>query len=74
MSEPRIQIGDRVLTNAQAMALRVAVTTFHIETGSEEARQEIGPIADAYHARLGEVLTILITSPAHLEQQLPEAK
>lgn len=63
MSEPRIHIGDRVLTNAQAMAVRVAVSTFHIEVVSEESRDALGPIADAYHARLGEVLTIMIGAP-----------
>lgn len=61
--EPKIQIGGHVLTEAQAMAVRVAVTTFHIETGTEENRADLGPIADAYHARLGEVLTIIINAP-----------
>ena len=60
--EPKVQIGDYVLSEAQAMAVRVAVTTFHIETGTEESREGLGPIADAYHARLGEVLTIWIKS------------
>lgn len=63
MSEPRIQIGDKVLTEGQAMALRVAVTSFHIETKDEEFRNDLGvELADAYHARLGEVLTIIIGS------------
>lgn len=59
--EPYIQIGEHVLTEAQAMAVRVAVTSFHTETGAEGSREELGPIADAYHARLGEVLTIMLT-------------
>ena len=59
MLEPKIQIGDHVLTEAQAMAVRVAVTSFHAETLAEECRQALGPIADAYHLRLGEVLTIM---------------
>jgi len=63
MTEPRIQIGDHVLTDAQAMAVRVAVSTFHIECVDDGFREEVGPIADAYHARLGEVLTIMIAAP-----------
>jgi hypothetical protein len=60
--EPRVRIGDIELTEAQAMAVRVAITTFHIETGTEESKAELGPISDAYHARLGEVLTIWINA------------
>lgn len=64
MTEPRIQIGDHVLTEGQAMALRVAVGTFHVQTKDEDWRQDIGTeLADAYHARLGEILTIIINSP-----------
>lgn len=62
MTEPRIQIGNHVLTTAQAMAVRVAVTSFHAETGAEGCREELGPIADAYHARLGEVLKMLLAA------------
>ncbi len=60
MNEPYIQIGEHVLTEAQAMAVRVAVTSFHAETGAEGCREALGPIADAYHARLGEVLKVLL--------------
>jgi hypothetical protein len=59
MIEPKIQIGDYVLSEAQAMAVRVAVTSFYAETGDEEIGFDLGPIADAYHARLGEVLTVM---------------
>lgn len=59
MSEPFIQIGDHVLTEAQAMAVRVAVTSFYAETGEEETRANLGPIADAYHMRLAEVLIVM---------------
>lgn len=60
MTEPYIQIGDHVLTEAQAIAVRVAISVFHIETASDDFKREIGPISDGYHARLGEVLTIII--------------
>ena len=63
MSEPYIQIGDQVLTEAQAIAVRVAITNFHAETADEDLREQLGPIADAYHARLGEVLTIILNQP-----------
>jgi hypothetical protein len=60
LGEPRIQIGDYVLTEAQAMAVRVAVSNFHMETADAEYKNELGPIADAYHARLGEVLAVML--------------
>jgi hypothetical protein len=62
MPEPHIQIGTHVLTNAQAMAVRVAITNFHMEVSEDdEARAELGPIADGYRDRLGEVLKIMLT-------------
>ena len=45
--EPKIQIDDYVLSEAQAMAVRVAVTSFQMECASEEGRSDLGPIADA---------------------------
>ena len=59
MSEPRIQIGDHILTPAQAMAVRVAITNFHMETSDRDRAAEIGPIAGAYNARLREVLRMM---------------
>jgi hypothetical protein len=59
MPEPKIQIEDHVLTEAQAMAVRVAITSFADELVWEDKRKELGPIADAYHARLHEVLEII---------------
>lgn len=64
MAEPYIQIGDHVLTEAQAMAVRVAVTNFHMETADQERAAEIGPIAGAYNARLSEVLRIIFKEVA----------
>lgn len=62
MLEPKMQIGDHVLTEAQAMAVRVAVTGFQMEcTEDEEFRKNLGPIADAYAARLSEVLKIILS-------------
>lgn len=59
--EPKIQIGDHVLSEAQAMAVRVAITTFHIEVSDEGYRQELGAaLADAYRDRLSEVLTVIL--------------
>jgi hypothetical protein len=59
--EPKIQIGDYVLSEGQAMAVRVAVTNFHSMTKDEEFRKELGEeLADAYHARLGEALIVML--------------
>jgi hypothetical protein len=58
--EPPIQINGRPLTEAQAMAVRVAVTNFYMETFDPEIRDSLGPIAFGYRARLGEVLEIIL--------------
>jgi hypothetical protein len=60
MIEPKIQIGDHVLTHAQAMALRVAVASFQMECTSDEGKSDLGPIADAYAARLEEIIAIIM--------------
>lgn len=59
MTEPRIQIEGRALTEAQAMAVRVAVMTLYAEVRTEKGRRDIGPIADAYRDRLVEVLKLM---------------
>ena len=59
MAEPYIQIGDHVLTEAQAMAVRAAINDFYVQTGEDEQRAALGPIADAYHMRLAEVLVVV---------------
>jgi hypothetical protein len=53
--DPYIQIGAHVLTSAQAMAVRVAITNFHMRTA-----EGLDAIDMAYHARLGEVLKIML--------------
>lgn len=58
--EPYIQIGDHVLTEAQAAAVRVAITDCHTQVAREEMRVALGPIAEGYHARLSEVLNIMV--------------
>lgn len=60
--EPRIQIGDQVLTEAQAMAVRVAVGAFRMQMTGGATRKKLGAIADGYRARLTEVETIIIRS------------
>lgn len=60
MTEPKIQIYGHDLTAAQAMAVRVAVMSFQMECSSEEGRNDLGPIADAYNARLTEVLKLMV--------------
>jgi len=57
--EPYIQIGDHVLTSAQAMAVRVAISDLYMQVSDEDYAKELGPIAEAYRMRLGEVLTVI---------------
>ena len=59
MSEPQIQIGGYVLTEAQAMAVRVAITDFHAQICDDEEFIALGPIADTYRDRLHEVIKII---------------
>lgn len=69
MAEPRIRIGDEVLTEAQAKALRVAVTTVQADMSvDEEKRQGVGEeLANAYRDRLMEVLRIILRAPKHMK-------
>lgn len=57
--EPRIQIGDRVLDDAQARMVRFACVFFEIRTSSPEGRNDYGPAADDYSERLREVIGIM---------------
>lgn len=59
--EPSIQINGRMLTDAQAMSVRVATTSFHMEVSDDaEIRNGLGLIADGYRDRLGEVLKLML--------------
>lgn len=60
MSEAAITINGIPLTSAQSMAVRVAVTQFHLECSDPEIREGLGPIADAYLDRLSEVLKVML--------------
>lgn len=58
-NEPSIVVNGVPLTTSQAMAVRVAVTIYHMETRYN--REDIGEqLADAYNARLYEVLLLMI--------------
>lgn len=66
MSEPSIIINGQKLTPAQAMAVRVAITSYHAEMHQPDALgdDEHGQaMAKAYAARLGEVLMIALNLP-----------
>lgn len=61
--EPEITINGTALTNAQAMAVRVAITSFHAETSHPHAlgTDEHGlRMCTAYHLRLDEVLRLIL--------------
>lgn len=59
-SEAKIQIGDRLLTEGQSMAVRAAITNFLMQCEDPKFKEELGPIADAYHKRLAEVIAIMV--------------
>lgn len=66
MTEPTMIIGDRALTNAQAMAVRVALSDFYaslsdpVTLGDDEHGRAM---TDLYRQRVAEVLA-LMNSPA----------
>lgn len=59
--EPEIIINGTKLTNAQAMAVRVAVSSFDADCGDDEHGKAM---SKAYTERLGEVFRIMIGKPA----------
>ncbi len=63
MSEPReadITISGVVLSEAQSMTVRVAVSSMQMQLGDPEFSAALGKVADAYRARLGEVLALIM--------------
>lgn len=63
MSEPNIIINGQALTEAQAMAVRVAITNFHAETADMHALgtdQHGIEMCTAYHLRLSEVVKLIV--------------
>jgi hypothetical protein len=46
--EPVIIVNGVVLTEAQAMIVRIAVTEFHCDVNDPEEAHMLGPIADGY--------------------------
>jgi hypothetical protein len=61
MDEPEIIINGVHLTNAQAMAVRVAISSFDVDCGDDEHGLAM---SKAYAARLNEVFRIMIGLPA----------
>ena len=66
MNEPQIYLNGFELTDAQSMAVRVAITSFHQEMGESDALgdDEAGrKLAAGYRERLGEVLKLMLEPP-----------
>lgn len=60
--EPKIQIEDYVLSEGHALAVRVAITSFHSNVSTDnDLRRDIGKdLADSYRDRLAEVLAVIL--------------
>lgn len=59
--EAHIVIGGMVLTEGQSMAVRVAINDFLMQLQDPEFRDGLGrELADAYAARLREVMTQIV--------------
>lgn len=61
MNEPEITINGVQLTTAQAMAVRVAISSFDMDCGDDEHGRAM---SKAYADRLNEVFRIMIGKPA----------
>jgi hypothetical protein len=61
LSEPSIIINGRVLSEAQAMTLRVAVGNFLITLREESFMRELGAIGPHYRDRLIEIERLMLT-------------
>jgi len=62
-TEPTIVVNGVHLTDAQAMAVRVAITSYHAEMSDETACGDDDQgrlMTRAYHDRLSEVLNIIV--------------
>lgn len=58
--EAAVTIDGRALTQAQVTTIRVAVTSFRRELQDPAERAALGPIGDAYEARLRELEAMLV--------------
>lgn len=58
--EPTIFVNSVLLTNAQAIAMRVAVTGMRIDLSDPERMAALGEIGPAYDARLSEVESLMV--------------
>ena len=57
--EARITISGVELNYAQSMAVRVAVGSMMLQLQDPQHREDLGPIAAAYEARLSEVQSFI---------------
>lgn len=60
--EPTITINGVRLTEGQAMTVRVAVMNMQMTVSDPDKAAELGPIAQGYSARLGEIMRIIFTA------------
>lgn len=58
--EPHVEVEGAVLTQGQAMAVRVAVSSFLSELAEPEHMKEMGEIGPLYQARLREVESLMV--------------
>lgn len=54
-----IEVNGFRLTNAQSETIRVAVASWLTELDDPAEREALGPIADAYRARLSEIQDLI---------------
>ena len=72
--EPKVQVGDYVLSEQQVTAMRFAITLFRDECASEEGKKDLGPIADTYNMLLSEVLQKMLSGLISMEPCNPICK
>jgi len=60
--EPDITINGVALTEAQALTVRVALSSFLLQLGDLEWSRQLGRVADGYRARAREVEALMLST------------
>jgi hypothetical protein len=61
--EADVIINDMRLSFAEAMTLRVAISSFRMFVNNPEARRGLGPVAEGYETHLQTIESMLMRTP-----------
>lgn len=68
MTEAHITVEGKTLSQAQSMAVRVAITAFLMQLRTDKQfYRSLGMMAEVYNSKLTDVLTIILDEPIETE-------